>query len=236
MRYQKFTLFILILLSLISCGKSEFSDKNIYNKAKNIIEIVDANNINTFYEWGFGQRGKFDLFTKFSISKNENRESYNCFFFKDNDSAQILVFQFDDFKKDFPTNLKIDTSKYYRTILTKFPDSVICVSAIDKQGEIQIVNKNIPLQELFQSQNPFLKLQQLSEFKNRLGIIGTFHRPDIGNFIEFYLSSQHILTYLPENLYLNPAFKIVWLNEFSKGETIKKNWILRKLDEPMDSE
>lgn len=57
----------------------------------------------------------------------------------------------------------------------------------------------------------------------------------MGNYIEFYLSRQHILTYLPDSLYVNPKSKELRLKEFAKGKTIKKNWNFRKLDKPMDN-
>jgi hypothetical protein len=235
MRYCKTILTFIILTAFFACSDSQFSDKNIEDKAVNITEKLDSINIKTFYEWGFGHRGEADIFTKHSENPDSGFYSYSCFYFNNIDSIKLSISRFENFKKDFPCDIQIDTSKYYRIDFTKFKNASVRISAVDNHGQDQIIFESIPLKELFATNDPFEKFKYLSDLKDSLGILGNVYRPDIGNFIQFYLSSQHILTYLPDNSNLNPKFKDMWLKEFATGKTIKKNWNFRKLDKPMDN-
>ena len=235
MRHLTTILTFIILTAFFACSDSQFSDKNIEIKAVNITEELDSISIKTFYEWGFGHRDEADIFTKHSDNSDSVFYSYSCFYFDNTDSIKLSISRFDNFKKDFPCDIQIDTSKYYRVDFTKLKNASVRISAVDNYGQDQIIVESIPLKVLFVTNNPFEKFKYLSGLKDSLGILGNFYRPDIGNFIQFYLSSQHVLTYLPENVNLNLKFKDVWLKEFATGKTIKKNWNLRKLEKPMDN-
>ena len=113
----------------------------------------------------------------------------------------------------------------------KINDTTIRITANDT-----VLIQSISQNQLFPKQDPFQYFDSLSRLKDRLGIIGTFSKPDLGNFIEFYLSPQHVLTYLPNNLYIDPTVKEVWLSYFATGTMFKHNWNLRKLDKPVKSE
>ncbi len=235
MKHYTTILTFIILTALFACSNSKFSDNNIKDKALNITDKLDRINIKTFYEWGFGHRGEADIFTKHSDNPDSGFYSYSCFYFNNIDSIKLSISRFENFKKDFPCNIQIDTSKFYEVDFTKFKNESVRISTVDNYGQSQIIVQNIPLNELFATNDPFEKFKYLCDLKDSIGILGNFYRPDIGNFIQFYLSSQHILTYLPDNTYLNPKFKDVWLNEFATGKTIKKNWNFRKLDKPIDN-
>lgn len=235
MRHCTTILTLIILTEFFACSVSQFSDKRIEDKAVNVTENLDSISIKTFYEWSFGHRGEADIFTKHSDNPNSGFYSYSCFYFDNIDSIKLSISRFENFKKDFPCAIQIDTSKYYRVDFIKLKNTFVCISAVDNHGQDQIIVESIPSKQLFATNDPFEKFKYLSDLKDSLRILGNFYRPDIGNFIQFYLSSQHILTYLPDNLNLNTKFKDVWLKEFATGKTIKKNWNLRKLDKPMDN-
>lgn len=235
MRHYITILTIIILTAFFACSESQFSDKNIEDKAVNITENLDSISIKTFYEWGFGHRGEAIIFTKHSDNPDSGFYSYGCFYFDNIDSIKLSISRFENFKKDFPCDIQIDTSKYYTVDFTKLKNTSVRISAVDNHGKDQIIVESILSNQLFASNDPFEKFKYLSDFKDRLGVLGNFYRPDIGNFIQFYLSSQHILTYLPDNLNLNTKFKDEWLKKFATGKTIKKNWNFRKLDKPMDN-
>jgi hypothetical protein len=224
-----------IFLTLASCTDSRFSDQQIEIKALDIVEDLDSIKIKTFYEWGFGHRGKADIFTKHSANADSGFYSYSCFYLKDSGRIKLSVGRFENFKKDFPCDLFIDTSKYYKVDFIKINDTTVHISAINNQGHNEIISEKIILNKLFITNDPFKKFKSLHDFKDSLGILGNFYRPDIGNFIQFYLSSQHILTYLPDNLNLNPKYSNVWLEEFRTGKAIRKNWNLRKHENILDN-
>ena len=114
-------------------------------------------------------------------------------------------------------------------------DEDINVSALTNFGSDTILVDKIKLKKLFMEREPFLEFANLSKLKDNLKIIGTFYRPDIGNFIQFYLTNQHVLTYFPDTLEINPKFKDIWMGYFSTGKTLTKNWNLRKLEKPLDN-
>ena len=227
-------LLAIILSTFFACSDSQFSDKNIEVKALNISEKLDSIRIKTFYGWGFGHRGKADIFSKIINNPDSGFYSYSCFYFNDTDSIKLSISRFENFKKDFPFDIQIDTSKYYKVDFTKLKNDSVRISAIDNHGQDRVIVESISLKELFVRDDPFEKFKHLSNLKDSLGIFKNFYRPDIGNFIQFYLSSQHVLTYLPDDLCINPKFKTNWLGYFSTGKMVKKNWNLRKLDKPLD--
>jgi len=225
------TIFSIVILTIFfACSNSQFSDKNIEVKAMDITQRLDSNSINIFREWGFGTRGQAEIW----IKQSWDTSHYSCLYFKA-DIICLSVGRLEEFKKDFPFDFIIDTSIYWRVDFSKINEEIIRISAVDNHGRDHILSQGIPLKELFKENDPFRHFKSLSDLTDSLGIYGTFYRPDIGNFIQFYLSSQHILTYLPDNSNLNPKFKDVWFKEFETGKTIKKNWNLRKLDKPRDN-
>lgn len=216
--------------TIVACSGPQFSDKNIEARAINITQMLDSNSINVFKEWSYGIRGQAEIWSKLSFDSS----LYACLYINNLGTIKLSIGQLENFKKDFPCDFLIDTSKYHRTIFSKINDTTISIMAIDNQGHDHILSESIPLKSVFRTSDPFKHFKSLSDFKDSLGIIGTFYRPDIGNFIELYLSAQHILTYLPDIPKFNPRFKYIWIKEFETGKTIKKNWNLRKLDKPRD--
>jgi hypothetical protein len=217
-----------ILTITTSCSDKQRSDKEIENQAYHVIQLLDKTTIDIFRHWSYGTRGEAEIWQKLDTPR------YNCFYFK-KDTLKLSVGLIENFKKDFPYSISIDTSQFHRIIFKKINNEFINVSAWPNFGRDTILIDKIKLEVLFLERNPFIEFANLSELKDSLNIIGTFYRPDIGNFIQFHLTSQHVLTYFPDTLEINPKFKDIWMGYFSTGKKLNENWNLRKLEKPLDN-
>jgi hypothetical protein len=222
-----FNIYLIASVFLSSCTENIVSDKEVEQKAFAVIKSIDQNIIDTFRHWGYSTRGKAEIWSKLDTPL------YNCFYLV-NGTQEIHVWQIENFKIDFPFTLNVDTNFISRLIFKKLTDNKIKVDAIGKLGRDTVINEAIDISKLFQVNNPFDYFSRLSELKNSLGIIETFYSSELGNFIEFHLTNEYVLTYLPDTLQVDPQFKNVWISEFSTGKNLSKNWNLRKLKKPSD--
>jgi len=220
------TAFILTLL--VSCADNQYSDKEIELQANSIIKQLDKSIIETFIHWSYGTRGEAEIWQKLDTP------TYGCFYFNKG-ILKLSVGLIENFKKDFPYSINIDTSIVHQISFKKINEEDINVSALTNFGRDTILVDKMKLKNLFIEKNPFIEFAKLSKLKDNLKIIGTFYRPDIGNFIQFYLTNQHVLTYFPDTLEINPKFKDNWIGYFSTGKKLNKNWNLRKLEKPLDN-
>lgn len=218
----------LILTFFLSCSDHRYSDKEVELKANRIIKLFDNSTIDIFKHWGYGTRGEAEIWQKLDTP------TYGCFYLK-KDTLNLSVGLIENFKNDFPYTVIIDTSKVHQINFKKIGDKDINITAWTNKGMDTLIIDKIKLTSLFPTTNPFQFFAELSRLKDSLQIIGTFYRPDIGNFIQFYLTNQHVLTYLPDTLQINPKYRDVWMGYFLSGKTLSKNWILRKLEEPLDN-
>lgn len=218
----------LFLTLIVSCTSNQYSDKEVEKKAFRIIKLLDKSSIDTFKHWGYETRGKAEIWTKLDTP------TYGVFYFN-KDTLELSIGLFENFKRDFPFSINIDTSKVYQISFKKISEEYINVSAWTNFGEDTIIIDKMKLKDLFTVNDPFQTFAKLSKFKDSLQIAGTFYRPDIGNFIQFYLTNQHVLTYFPDSLDINPKVKEIWMGYFSTGKTLTKNWNLRKLEKPLDN-
>lgn len=217
-----------ILTLPFSCSDTQYSDKEIEQRAYKIIKLLDTATIDTFKHWGYGTRGEAEIWQKLDTP------TYGCFYFN-KDTLKLSVGLIENFKKHFPYSISVDTSKVHQVTFKKMNDEDINVSAWTNFGIDTVIVSKINLKALFVEREPFQHFARLSKLKDSLKIIGTFYRPDIGNFVQFYLTNQHVLTYFPDKLEFNPKFKNIWMGYFSTGKKLSKNWNLRKLDEPLDN-
>lgn len=226
MRHLLLSAFILTLI--VSCTGNHYSDKDIEQRANRIIKLLDNSTIDTFKHWGYGTRGEAEIWAKLDTP------GYGCFYFH-KDTLKLSVGLIENFKKDFSFFMNIDTSKVYEISFKKINREDINVSAWTNVGRDTIIFDKINQKTFFTDRDPFQFFAKLSKLKDSLQITGTFYRPDIGNFIQFYLSNQYILTYFPDNLEINPKCKDIWMAYFSTGKLLNKNWNLRKLETPLDN-
>lgn len=231
MRNYSKILLIIILTTFFACSKRKDTDNEIEAKALKFTNQINNNSIETFKKWSYVKRENAEIWSKTSFDNSD----YSCIYLSYDDTTRITIGQLENFKKDFPYLINIDTKKYHRAVFYNLGGSKIRVLVTDRNGRDTILNRKVEIKKVFVKSNPFKYFDKLSKLKESLGIIGSCYRPDIGNFIEFYLSPENVLTYLPEKLYLNPKYKDVWLKNFTKGKTIKRNWNLRKLERPIDN-
>ncbi|HMR82826.1 MAG TPA: hypothetical protein PKE30_06830 [Niabella sp.] len=213
---------------LLSCSDTQPSDKEVEQRAYEIIEQLDKSKIETFRHWGYGTRGEANIWSKLDTP------AYDCFYFN-TDTLKLSVGLIENFKTDFPYSITIDTSRIHQITFTKLNDEEINITAWINFGKDTTLFDTINFRSVFPTSDPFQYFTRLSKLKDSLQIIGTFYRPDIGNFIQFYLTNQHVLTYFPDTLEINPKFKDVWMEYFSTGINLSKNWNLRKLEQPLDN-
>lgn len=219
----------LVLLSL-ACGTNR-SEGDIAKQATRIVEVMNAGELQTFQDWGYGQRGQYHIWSR----QDSTGDVYSCFYMSVADTEWLSVSNQDRFGQEFDLGLTADTSRYSRLEFKLVGDVVMETIAWDKSGRNDTLARATPICQIFTEANPFAKFRALTGLAERLGLQGTSYRPDIGDFIQFYLSSVDVLTYLPEDRYMDPRFKAVWDAEFDTGKMIAKDWNLRRLAEPRDN-
>jgi hypothetical protein len=210
---------------LLSCN-SRFSDLNIQKNAVAISQKLDSNSIKPFKEWSYSRRGDFDIWNKIKTDRSE----YSFFFNVVKDTNFVTIYRALNFQNDFHSTYSFDTSKYWRFTFTEFKQTIFRITSVDNYGHDDIIDTSISTTKVFPNQNPFVILQTLTKLKDSLKIVGSTYRPDVGNFVEFWLSKDHKLVYLPDNLEINDKDTLFWKKDFARGKSINKNWILIHYD------
>jgi hypothetical protein len=204
------------------------SKKDIQKHALSIANRLDNDSVNIFKEWNYTRRGEWGYWYKVSTDET----LYSCVYSVEEDTSMLKVMQSGKFFVDFPWNYSLDTAQYRQVVLSKFEDKMKVNTLFYPLIEI---GDNLNTNGLFINKDPFDHFSKINSLKNDLHVFGISYRGDIGDFIQFYLSPQHVLTYLPDNAYFNPESKDIWMKEFERGKMIKKNWNLRKLEHPLDN-
>ena len=219
---------VLISILFISCNKSKITKKEIKEKAIQITEISNENNIDVFRKWNFEYRGKSEIWRR----KENNSIIYKANYTKGKDTTEIYTFM-RFLNTEFPCKINIDTSIFKSSIIfKKHENGRIMVEAKNKKGTDILIGKNLKPEDVF-DENPFVKLKMLSRLKDKLNIYRIRSFQKVGGFIEFDIGYQYVLTYIPSTL--NPDYKEVWSKTFSKGDMIREKWNLRKLEKPRDN-
>ena len=228
MRTLKIISSISIFCVAVACN-SKLSDHEISNKAKKITQVINEKNIDVFYNWQFEYRGKGEIWTK-SIN---DRTNFTAYYFKEKDSISFMIFSRDLKGSEYPCLVEIDTSQYQSNFwFTKTENGQIEISSTKKDGTDTIIGKNYSDKDVFGENNPFNELNKLSNLKDEIGVVSIYNNQRLGDFTQFYITYEDVLTYIPDNLNLNPKYKNVWLENFKTGKTINKNWNLRHLENP----
>jgi len=222
-----FNILSLTLLTFISsCNNSRLSDEEIENKAIVITKKLNEENIDIFRKWNFGSRGEAEIWTK----TVKDSTLYGCIYLKSTHTTNITIFNSFVYSQDFPLKIELDTSKYQKFEFKKSPDQKIKVVGIDQNGHDIVIKSNLSENEVFINKSPFEKLDSLNILKDELGVCGISHIGRIGDFVQFYITRQDILTFISDYSTFNPMYKDIWIKTFSKGKEIKENWNLRRLD------
>jgi hypothetical protein len=216
-----------VLTFFTECNSSIASDHDVERTALNLAENIDSNSLKLLKSYCYGKRGNLESWQRVSsdsfLYTFSNRHS--------GDTTELTVFRPYNFARDFTTDFKFDTAKYYQFKFSNVRDTIVKISALINQTSLIINDTPIPIKQLFPNQDPFTTLTTLTNIKDRYSFVGSFYRGDIGDFIVFWLTQQHKLTYLPDTLKMNERFKRNWIDDFSKGKIIKPHWSLQKVND-----
>jgi hypothetical protein len=227
---RHFIIGFVIIAGFLSCDYKSVSDQNVDFIASTFIKQADSSIIQTFKTWGYGRRGEAEIWSK----QIGDSSIYGILYFDSKDTTVISLSKLTEFRKDFKISIDLDTIRFWR-FLFKGINNKVRIVAIDTLGRDSIFAETYDLISVFPNNNPFQHFKELTELKDSLGIIGSSYIPRIGEFIQFYLSPEYVLTYLPDTSLFDNRYKAIWMKEFSKGKTIDKIWNLRKLDQPKDN-
>lgn len=221
--------YIYIITIIFSACSSYPSDNEMETNALKISQQLNNQSLGNFYRWNFFTRGGNNW-----VKKSGDTDLYTCTYLVATDTVTIIVYRPENFITDFPCNFYFDTLHYWRFSLKKSQDDLVAIIGVNKNGQDITLATNQKLNSLFKSTNPYDTLSSLTKLKDSLRIIGitSYNDKSIGNFIQFILSRQHILTYFPDSLYLNNKY---WKDEFSKGKMLNKNWNYHKIDGQLDN-
>jgi hypothetical protein len=225
---QHTLLFIATLVCLTFFTKCNTTIEPGYEKAAfNLANNIDSNSISLLKKFCFGKRGDLEFWQR--VSSDSYLYSFSVTQF--GDTSELTVFRPLNFEKDFTTNYQFDTSLYYQFKFSKLKDTVVRIVEVTNQGKENVQNTLLQVKQFFPDQDPFAILSTLTKIKDKYSFTGTSYRGDIGDFIEFWLSPQFKLTYLPDTLNMNPKSKRYWIDDFYKGKLIKEHWSLQKVYE-----
>jgi len=218
------TAFILTLFT--KCNSSIATDQKVEQTALNLAENIDSSSLNLLKRFCYGKRGNLDGWQRVSLDSFLYTFSYRL----SGDTTEMIVFRPHNFARDFTTAYLFDTTKYYQFKFSKVRDTIVRISASASQTNEIGSDTSIPVKQIFPNQSPFDTLTTLTNIKDKYSFVGSFYRGDIGDFIVFWLTPQHKLTYLPDTLKMNEKFKRNWIDEFLKGKMVKQHWSLQKVD------
>lgn len=221
---------IAVILGFLSCNYKPVNEETANSLAMNFIKQADSTTIQLFKTWEYGKRGEVEIWSKL----NRDSTIYTILSINSGDTMKITTSNLNEFRKDFAISITLDTTKFWKFSFYEYKNKVR-ILATDTLGKDFFLAETYKLSYLFPNKNPFQHIKKLTELKNSLGIIGSSYMPRIGDFIQFYLSPEYILTYLPDTTAFDKRYKSIWLNEFSKGKRINKIWNLRKTEQLKDN-
>ncbi|MEJ8801670.1 hypothetical protein [Pontibacter sp. H249] len=206
------------------------SEAEVKRKAFNIAQSFDSTNIEIFRSWSYVPRGQAGIWYR----NSGDSSVYRVVYLPQADSTKLWVVGQEEFIKDFSTEFPLDTT-LWRIAFIRDKSGTLKISGINNNGKDAFVASNVNQDSIFPQSNPFDKFEELTNLKDSLGFFGVQYYKGLGGLIEFQLSAEHILTYVPDINLIEQPFRKVWESDFSKGQWIKKNWNLRKLDKPIDN-
>lgn len=224
-------IYIQLTLLIVSCKtNNQMMDAEIENNALKISESFDSTKIEIFKKWRFFKRGTAEVWDKMSGDSC----IYRCVYLDKKNTIILKAQEPNKFMNDFNKNIHIDTS-FWQIVIIKYKDDLIKLNGVNRYGKDVPLLNNIDSDSIFISQSPFKKFKELSDLRDSLKFYSVNYYQSLGGLIQFNLSPQHILYYIPDIELIDLKFKQIWKDKFLKGKHLKKNWILVKLDEPIDN-
>jgi hypothetical protein len=138
----------------------------------------------------------------------------------------IIVHGPQRFITDFDVELQYDTS-IFNLKLVRVKDQVTVYTNWDR------FVKTVRYSDLT-NKDPFKYMSELSELKDKYGLVQISHPRKAGTFIQFYFTTSDLLTFIPDTADLNQEFKLRWTKNWAKGQWINPHWNLRKLEKPIE--
>lgn len=217
----RFLTMIAFGLIFLSC-KERRKVINVEDNINEFIQTIDSNQLKALEHWFFVYRGPNGFWQNDSI----DNERYNVIYSRGDRGETILVHGPQRFIKDFAIKLQYDTS-IFNLKLVKVEDKVTVYTNWDRfvktMGYSELTNKD-----------PFKYMSELSDLKDKYGLVQISHPRKAGTFIQFYFSTSDLLTFIPDTADINPEFKLRWTKDWSKGKWIDAHWNLRKLEKPIE--
>ena len=204
------------------------TDADFENRALRIIESLDTAKIEIFKHWNYTPRGSAGIWFRIE----EDSDLYRCFYFNFTDSSELRVIGFNNFIKDY--SVKLQPVKVDGLVSIIKQSSIIKIISNNSVGYDTLILNNKSEDSLFTIKNPFNDLKYLSELKDSLHFIKVHYYARLGGIFQFYLSTQHVLTYIPNIDLIDPQYRQEWIKIFSSGKMIENHWSFKKHKEPID--
>lgn len=211
--------FLFIGFSLNSC----FQNKEIKNQAISISKEIDSLGLTRYKQWTDYKSGEG---VRVWYKKDFK---YSCQLKTFGDSTIMTIVNYCDFAKD----MCVDKSCSFEIIplrLIKHLDyiNIVGMDNVGNWKKIQTIQSE-NYNNFFSEENLFEYFDEFGANLDRLGILSYSKNDHFGGYIQFYLSNNYILTYLPDNIendtsYINSG----WNKEIEKGQIINKHWTIRK--------
>ena len=210
--------------------QTKLKEKTIERKASKILERFDSTSIEVFRNWEYFERGQADIWTKI---KNDS-SLYNCIYFESKRPLKFRVLNFKEFAKEFCINIPYDTA-FYEITFEQNSNGLIKITGTGEHGHEVLIKKLTIKDSIFCSENPLDKIKGLTAMKDSFNFVKVNYNEKLGGLIQFYLSYEDVLTFIPDTSLIDTKSKKILIDELSKGKWIRNQWNLRKLDKPIDN-
>jgi hypothetical protein len=217
-------LILTIGLIICSCTGRQIETTNIEERTKEFIKEISLEELKTLKHLHFIYRGPRGFWQNDSIISS----FYSFRFSHDKDTSELTVIggSSQRFIEDFAINIERDTSiSNFKLIKT---DNKVYIYK-NRNELIKVVDS-----DSLSKKDPFKLISDLNDLKNRYQLLNITHNAKLGQFIEFYFTTQDVLTYFPDSSDINPQFKDTGTKKWDKGQWINRNWNLRKLEKPIE--
>jgi hypothetical protein len=228
MKQRKTVILIILFLILSVACTNKMTDVDFENRSLKIIKSLDTTKIEIFKTWNYTPRGSGGIWFKMK----EDSELYRCFYFTYSDSSELRIYGFNNFIKDY--SIKIQPVKAYGGVSIIMKSNIIKIISSNRMGFDTLLLNNRSEDSLFTGNNPFNDLKYLSDLKDSLHFVVVHYYARLGGILQFHLSTQHVLTYIPDMEMIDPHYRQEWIKDFSSGKILENHWSLKKYKEPID--
>lgn len=203
-------------------SEREIDTVNIDERAKEFIGEIDSLILKDLQHLYFIYRGPNGFWQNGSVQELR----YNVRFSQFEDRLELFINGPERFIKDFSIKLEPDTS-IFNLKLVKTDNKV----QIFKNWDVLV--KSVHPDSL-SKKDPFEYFSSLNELKDKYDLVKISHASHLGEFVEFYFTTEDVLTFMPDTSRIDSRFKSIWIKKWDEGKWITQNWNLRKLKKPIE--